>query len=220
MNKDFMKRMVICAAAVLICVTACSHPGRWPNATIPYVLIGFDENETGILVASMFLWEQATGVNFKNVLFEDNDDDAGVLHIVKGNGEFGVAGISICGYEEDKLLLVVMNKVTPEAAVHELGHVLGLEHEHQRPDRDDYITINWENLDADAAMLLQFVAKQPRNYHYREFPYDYFSCMHYANKACARDPRMDTIVSPVPVGVYGIPSKIDIRKVRAIQGTD
>ena len=30
--------------------------------------------------------------------------------------------------------------------MHELGHVIGLSHEHQRPDRDDYLTMEWKNM--------------------------------------------------------------------------
>ena len=29
---------------------------------------------------------------------------------------------------------------------HELLHLLGVGHEHQRPDRDDYVEIKWENI--------------------------------------------------------------------------
>ncbi|OQO04361.1 hypothetical protein B0A48_10972 [Cryoendolithus antarcticus] len=34
-----------------------------------------------------------------------------------------------------------------KAMTHELGHVMGLNHEHQRPDRDTYLTFHCENLD-------------------------------------------------------------------------
>lgn len=33
------------------------------------------------------------------------------------------------------------------AMVHELGHVIGFNHEQQRPDRDDFITVHLENVD-------------------------------------------------------------------------
>ena len=34
----------------------------------------------------------------------------------------------------------------PETVAHELLHSLGFMHEHQRPDRDQYVTINYTNI--------------------------------------------------------------------------
>lgn len=39
--------------------------------------------------------------------------------------------------------------------MHELGHLLGLRHEQTRPDRDQFITMRWENMQADASARAQ-----------------------------------------------------------------
>ena len=64
--------------------------------------------------------------------------------------------------------------------MHEIGHAIGLVHEHQRPDRDDYVTIIESNIDPGAR-------SQYRRYSWNvimnmSIPYDYRSIMHYGGK--------------------------------------
>lgn len=60
---------------------------------------------------------------------------------------------------------------------HEIGHVLGLFHEHTRPDRDRYVTVVTENI--KPAYLAQFAIKQYSEARTYGIPYDYSSVMHY-----------------------------------------
>eukprot|EP00434_Breviolum_minutum_P040620 symbB.v1.2.036101.t1/scaffold5010.1/size60825/3 len=59
--------------------------------------------------------------------------------------------------------------------VHELLHALGMGHEQARPDRDDYVTVHWQNI--KSGMASQF-DKKPNADTAR--PYDVGSIMHYS----------------------------------------
>ena len=60
---------------------------------------------------------------------------------------------------------------------HEIGHTLGLVHEHQRPDRDAYITVRTHNI-VDASRG-HFAIIQSKYVETKDMPYDYGSDMHY-----------------------------------------
>ena len=58
---------------------------------------------------------------------------------------------------------------------HELGHAIGFVHEQSRPDRDVYLQIKWQNIEAGRANQFNI---EPSNI-FTE--YDYLSIMHYGN---------------------------------------
>lgn len=60
---------------------------------------------------------------------------------------------------------------------HELGHVLGFFHEHQRWDRDQFITVHYENIKPGRAPDYDWIART--NWLASSLPYDYKSIMHY-----------------------------------------
>jgi len=61
--------------------------------------------------------------------------------------------------------------------VHELGHVVGFFHEHQRWDRDQYVRIHYENIKPGRAVDYDWIAST--NWILSTLPYDYHSVMHY-----------------------------------------
>lgn len=67
-------------------------------------------------------------------------------------------------------------------AIHELGHVLGMDHEQSRPDRDKYIKIVYDNI--KPGMEDQFDLNPEA---YTKEPYDYLSIMHYGQYTFSRN---------------------------------
>jgi len=80
------------------------------------------------------------------------------------------------------------NCSTPGNAMHELGHVIGFYHEHQRYDRDSYIEMNYENLDAGYGDAANNSYEKIEEKYMIDFGvgYDYASVMHYGKDAFAK----------------------------------
>ena len=80
---------------------------------------------------------------------------------------------------------------TEAVTLHELGHALGLMHEHQRPDRDSYIHINAIN--ADPSIRYAFDLLSTMN---NETPYDFYSIMHYSQYAFSNNKQPTMVTLP------------------------
>ncbi|XP_019631582.1 PREDICTED: zinc metalloproteinase nas-14-like [Branchiostoma belcheri] len=100
--------------------------------------------------------------------------------------------------------------------LHELMHVVGFWHEHQRPDRDDYVTIRLQN----AEERYHHAFDKLPNSRKLGLSYDYGSIMHYESYAFSINGRQ-TIVPKLPLNgvVLGETeelSSLDIRKINKL----
>jgi astacin len=69
--------------------------------------------------------------------------------------------------------------------IHEILHALGFFHEHSRPDRDQYVDINYENV--REGMNHNFMKLSSRKWFNMTIPYDTNSVLHYSGYAFAAD---------------------------------
>jgi hypothetical protein len=88
--------------------------------------------------------------------------------------------------------------------IHELGHTIGLWHEHCRHDRDTFVTVDFPNIDQGSwqNFAIDSIADEPT-------PttdvgdYDFGSIMHYSETACAFIDDTPVLIpkQPLPPGV-------------------
>ncbi|HVT96794.1 MAG TPA: M12 family metallopeptidase [Acidobacteriaceae bacterium] len=89
--------------------------------------------------------------------------------------------------------------------LHEMGHIIGLYHEHTRTDRDSYVTLNYNNV-IKGSWTGNF-AINTQNQQLLS-PYDYASVMQYPSYVDSRNggPVIETIPAGIPLqGTEGVP---------------
>ncbi|MDP3178346.1 MAG: M12 family metallopeptidase [Spirochaetaceae bacterium] len=98
--------------------------------------------------------------------------------------------------------------------LHELGHVLGLTHEHQRPDRDLFVTIPREFLESAGDRIGDYSVAEDWPFPEGPFPYDYDSIMHYGSNIDSN--RMTRADTGGFLASSKVLSKMDIEKIRLL----
>lgn len=83
---------------------------------------------------------------------------------------------------------VEINALTRGQICHEMGHAFGLEHEHQRPDRDGYVEVLEENIVPGNEALFAIAGGATMH-----GAYDFESVMHYGRNVLAKQPGLDTL---------------------------
>ncbi|XP_018027910.1 hatching enzyme 1.2 [Hyalella azteca] len=150
----------------------------WPKnngvVKIPYKISNPDLNVT-LLKLGFSAWESETCVQFPKASGKDKE----YLDISIGDGCY-----SLVGYIKNDVTTVSISGEACDlkGVTHELGHSMGLEHEQSRSDRDDHITVIWDNIMPGDE--IQFVKENTINF---GVPYDYSSLMQYQAGAGAKD---------------------------------
>lgn len=186
----------------------------WPGGEIEYCYASsFTSSEKKIIESAMRAWETTTDKpNKPYVYFTLVKCDVSVLVIYRDNNE----NFATFGYQE--ISYMNLSSICYSVVAHELGHVIGLMHEHQRPDRDSYITINYNNVIESYRDQFYKMTSNYWKYDYKKYAYDYNSIMHYSRYAFTSNGKL-TIVSPVPI-INSEISDMDYAKVKDMYTAD
>lgn len=150
----------------------------WPSQIIPYYISPDAEVARNTILRGILKINNRTNV----CLVPKSQDDDDFINFIASES---TVSFSTLGYRDGgtTIQLNTNGGGSERTLKHEVLHSLGFSHEHQRPDRDDYITVN--------------LANATPKYHYaftkREGdvigPYDYASIMHYNSYAFSENNR-------------------------------
>ncbi|XP_058464700.1 zinc metalloproteinase nas-14-like [Malaya genurostris] len=177
---------------------------RWPDAVVPYVIIGtFTAAQLANIQTAMNQYAAKTCVRFKPRTTE-------TIYVNIDSGNTGCW--SYVGRSMDNTYNLV-NLQAPGCLgtgtiAHELMHALGFYHEFTRPDRDDWVSIDTSALQPQYqttsfynANFAKFSASQVELY---GIPYYYGSVMHYSKYAGAASASKPVMTNLKPwVGDFG-----------------
>jgi hypothetical protein len=152
----------------------------WPGGVIPYE---FDNNVT-LLHRKMFLDGAAEWASVANLSFVLRTNQADFIHVQEGMNGDNSSGVGRLGGQQ----ALTVSAWARSIITHELGHTIGLVHEHQRSDRDTFVTILTQNIQPG----LEFAFAKLTNSNNRG-AYDFLSVMHYTRNAFANGEGLDTI---------------------------
>jgi len=143
------------------------------------------------------------------------------IRIIDGNGCWSYIGMT---GEDTQDLSLGSFCYTKGLSLHEFIHALGFDHEQNRPDRDQYVSMHWDKIREDKKWNFQIMSNaewNPTGHHY-----DFQSVMHYSSKNFAKNgigPTMTRRVAGRDTGEEIIaqrdrPSTIDMQQICAIYG--
>uniref|UniRef100_A0A914XA12 Metalloendopeptidase n=1 Tax=Plectus sambesii TaxID=2011161 RepID=A0A914XA12_9BILA len=198
---------------------ALSNPMyKWPTratGVIPYFFAAnINSAKITVIQAAIKFWEDNTCLKFQlngpgsnSILFFNGGECYSSIGMT--GGQQGISIGDACG--------------TLGIVTHEIAHALGFFHEQSRYDRDNNVTVNYDNIPVNRQH--NFYKTNSTQINLYNVPYDYGSVMHYASNAFAINPSIPTILPTNPryqqvIGQQRAPSFLDVLTMNRHYGCD
>jgi len=187
----------------------------WEDGIVPYYFDpALQPDVVAVIQSAVSIWNSLAGISLVEIDPEALGSASDYLHFIPASG-----CASWIGRQGGAQSVWAAPSCRRGSMMHEIGHALGLEHEHTRQDRDQYIKINWDNITPQK--VSNFGISKNDKQHYG--PYDYASIMHYgeyffsANGKSTIESLQETDIN---IGQRLMPSAGDIAAIGMLYGSD
>ncbi|XP_076031215.1 low choriolytic enzyme-like [Oratosquilla oratoria] len=185
-----------------------SGPRPWPRGIVPFTLKLTTKKSHRAVLRAMKDITHHTGI-----IYKPHTQEKKYLLVT----DTGKGGWSSCvGLPKKDKAHVNLGKGCRShgKAAHELMHSLGFIHEHNRPDRDEHVTIMWDNLTRRGPFKMRQTYVTP------ELPYDYKSIMHYGRRMFSKGKTLAIVPRREIEGRLGNTrlSELDVERINLFYG--
>lgn len=187
--------------------------GRWPDGIVPYfVPVNSSDIQQSRVAEAIAHWTKETSLTFVERNDENQDLYSNYIRFESTN-----SCASYVGMQGGEQPVLISDACSVGSIVHEIGHALGLFHEHTRPDRENFAQVDWDSIVAGKEINFEILAAGVQNYG----PYDYGSIMHYGEYFFSAT-GSPTIIVPdgIDIGQRQALSPLDIEAVDNMYATD
>ncbi|KAL3998580.1 Astacin (Peptidase M12A) family protein [Acanthocheilonema viteae] len=181
----------------------------WPKGRVPYFISAAYPNISKLIILEAFKeFHLTTCIQF----IPKRQFDYNYIYIAPYDGCYSMVGNN----GGRQIVSLGDGCLKKGIVIHELMHVIGFFHEQNRPDRDLYVNILWENV--KPSLIEQFDKYSPTIIDNLGSPYDYDSVTHYAAGAFSKNNRPTIIPksSIIRIGQRRGLSPTDIWKVNKL----